>query len=165
MALLAISSFGQILPKCDVAIDRMPALQGVRLRMPESEVRKLPVVEIPSRSSNKTREFEAIERVQIPDSKDRPAFRVLTYDQKVFSFIFYNADISANIDDFVKGLSNSLNLPLAPWFKHSDSRVISCPEFVLTVNPTPNLLTLLDLPASKKLIRANEIENQRLSKP
>jgi len=165
MALSAISSFGQILPKCDVALNNMPALQGVRLRMPESEVLKLPVVLKPPRSSNNTRVFEAVERVQIPGSKERPAFYVQTYDQKVLSLVVYDAEISGNIYEFVKGLSNSLTLPLAPWFKHSDSRIISCPEFEITVNPTPNLLTLLDLPAFRKVTRDNETEKQKLSKP
>jgi hypothetical protein len=165
MALLAISSFGQFPPTCDVAIDKMPALQGVWLRMPESEVLKLPVVEKPTRSSKNTREFEAIERSKFSKSKDRPAFHLLTYDQKVFSIGFYNADISANIDEFVKSLSNSLNLPLDPWYKSSNSRIISCPEFEITVNPTPNLLTLLDLTAVKKISRDTAAEIQKRSKP
>lgn len=165
IALLAISSFGQIQPQCNVAIDRLPALQGVRLRMAESEVVKLPVVEIPSPSPGKTRQFEAIDRVHIPGFKPGPAFTLMMYDQKVMSLVVYSPDIAANTNEFVRGLSNTLDLPLALWDKQSTLHKISCPEFQITVMPRGSLLTLVDRSASADLARANAAEKLKASKP
>lgn len=165
ISLLASLSFGQSIPQCDVAVNKLPALHGIKLRMPVSELIKLPVVEKPSRPPVGARDFESEKRVETKGGKVRPLFYLRTFDEKVFSLIVYDENISADIDYFVLGLSNTLNLPLESWYKHSDSRGLSCPEFAMSVSPGPNYLTMVDLPASKAVGRAAGAEIQKRSKP
>lgn len=165
IALLTISSFGQTPAPCDVPVDRLPALHGVRLGMPESDVLKLPVVEIPTVSPGKTRGFAAIERVHIPGFKEGPAFTLVMYDQKVMSMVVYNAEIAANTDEFVKDLSNKLDLPLALWYQQSTLRTVKCSEFHITVMPSGSLVALSHRSTVEKLARANQAEQKKLSKP
>ncbi|MBK6588755.1 MAG: hypothetical protein IPG22_10720 [Acidobacteria bacterium] len=148
-----------------MAVEKLPVVHGIRLRMPVSELVKLPVVEKPSRTPVGARDFESEKRVETKGGKDRPLFYLRTFDEKVFALVVYDETISANIDDFVLRLTNTLNLPLSSWYKHSNSQIISCQEFEITVNPTPNYLTLLDLPGSKTVLRAAEAEIQKRWKP
>ena len=164
-ALLAGLSFGQSVSQCNVAVEKLPAVHGIRLRMPILELVKLPVVEKLSRPPAGARDVESDKRVQIAGGKDRPLFYLRTFDEKVFSLVVYDENISANIDEFVMGLSSTLNLPLESWYKNSDSRAISCPEFAMSVSPVPNYITLVDLPALRTAVRAPQALEQKRSKP
>lgn len=163
ITVLVSSSFSQAIPKCYGAIDKLPAVHGIRLRMPVSELIELPVIEKPSRQSVGARSFESKKRVQIAGGKDRPLFSLRTYNDKVFSLIVYDESISANIDSYVVELTRSLRLPINGWYKNSNTHIISCQEFEITVNPTPNYFTLLDLPASKEVVRAPLFKEQKIS--
>lgn len=161
ISLLASLSFGQSIPQCNVAVDKLPALHGIKLRMPVSELVKLPLVEKPSRPPVGARDFESEKKVETKGGKTRPLFQLRTFDEKVFSLLVYDENISADIDYFVLGLSNTLNLPFESWYTISDSRGISCPEFAMSVSPKPNYLTLVDLPTLREAVRASQTVEQK----
>lgn len=128
---------------CNLDVSQAPAVLGLKLGMPGSELPAVfaPAIKIkPSKKSEGSLFLSFAERPATGDFKGVRALYVRYFKGRVYQIeIFYENDSqTTKLEDLIDRLSNELGLPATAWNTKNGRATIDCGGFTLTADAILN---------------------------